>query len=122
MRESHEYRPMEPHRPLQQRPFGLRKPSHKPSVRTVHQSLAVGTASWYDDGPGLYGAVHSWRWGDTRYVTRVCLAGTRRCVNVVVRDFCGCPGGRVIDLSPAAFRRLTSLSLGLVRVTLTRVR
>ena len=104
-------------------------PSPRAVVRDV-QSVSVrpgggggrsGRASWYDDGPGLYAAVNSYRWGDPRYSVRVC-AGSR-CVTVTVRDFCQCYVGtsreRVIDLSPDAFRRLAPLSAGLVKVTVS---
>jgi len=83
-----------------------------------------GRASWYDDGPGLYAAVNSFRWGDTPYRVRV-TAGDRSVV-VIVRDFCGCYTGtareRIIDLSPAAFQALAPLSRGLVHVTVDILR
>lgn len=82
-------------------------------------SSITGIASWYDAGPGLYAAVPSWRWGDAPYRVRVTAGG--RAVVVTVGDFCGCPGGRVIDLSADAFARLAPLSQGLVRVTVTRL-
>lgn len=72
---------------------------------TEPPAVMGGLATWYDDGPGLYGAVPSWRWGDRPYRVRV-TAGANS-VYVTIRDFCGCPGARIIDLSTAAFRRLT---------------
>lgn len=91
----------------------------RPAVRA-----AGGTASWYDDGPGYYAAVHSWHWHDTPYRVLV-TAPSGRSVVVTVRDYCGCPGGRVIDLSPAAFRQLAGQpgqGVGLIRgVTVTRL-
>jgi len=85
-------------------------------------SPVSGTASWYDDGPGLYAAVSSWTWGDERYDLRVCGVDWGVCVTVTVRDFCQCYVGtsmeRVIDLSPDAFRKLAPLSHGLVTVTI----
>ena len=86
-----------------------------PPARTPSTSSTTGVASWFDDGPGLYAAVPSWHFGDRRYHVRV-TAGDRSVI-VTVRDFCGCPGGRVIDRSPEAFARLAPLSRGLVRVT-----
>lgn len=82
-----------------------------------------GVASWYDDGPGLYAAVHSYEWGDPRYKLEVCRADNLEvCVTVTVRDHCQCYVGerreRAIDLSPSAFKRLAPLSAGLVRVVL----
>lgn len=80
--------------------------------------LEAGEASWYDDGPGLYGAVHSFRWGDTPYAVEVCRADDRdRCVTVIVRDHMA-NTRRAIDLSPDAFSRLAPLSRGVVQVTL----
>ena len=78
-----------------------------------------GTASYYDDGAGLYAAVPSFTWGDKPYKVLVCRnPGT--CVTVTVRDHCQCFVGtkneRVIDLSPAAFAKLAPLSRGLLAV------
>jgi hypothetical protein len=92
---------------------------HVPSAPTTG---ARGTASYYDDGPGLYAAVHSYKWGDPRYPVRVCYES--RCVTVTVRDYCQCYVGtsdeRIIDLSPQAFARLAPLGLGLIKVTVRR--
>lgn len=77
----------------------------------------------------MYAAVGSWRWGDKPYRLKVCRADDlSRCVVVTVRDHCArCKDdaqkpwtrkSRAIDLSPAAFRRIESLSAGLVRVVL----
>jgi hypothetical protein len=76
-----------------------------------------GYATWYDDGLGLYGAVHSWRYGSKPYRVMVCAL---RCVAVTIRDYCrGCGTG--IDLSPSAFRRLGyPLSRGRVLVRISR--
>ena len=88
---------------------------------TLPSAPPGGTASWYDDGSGLYAAVPSYRFGDPTYPLNVC-AGTR-CVQVTVRDHCQCHVGtsreRIIDLSRDAFSRLAPLSRGLVRVTLS---
>lgn len=82
-----------------------------------------GVASWYDDGPGFYAAVHSFRWGDPPYRV-VVTADNGNSIVVTVRDFCQCyvdtERERVIDLSPAAFAALAPLSNGLVRVTVFR--
>jgi hypothetical protein len=87
------------------------------SVGTAMQS---GVATYYDDGPGYYGSVPSWSYGDKPYPATVCHAGS--CVVVTVRGYCAC-GDRagkatVIDLSPAAFARLAPLSVGVIDVTL----
>jgi hypothetical protein len=78
-------------------------------------------ATWYEDGPGLYAAVPSYRFGDPTYQLRVSRGDSS--VVVTVRDFCGCPRGVDIDLSPAAFAALvpgepTPLSLGVIEVTI----
>jgi len=79
--------------------------------------LRGGEASYYGDGPGLYGAVHSYRWGDPTYPAVVCRADdATRCVTVTVRDHMAHPT-RAIDLSPEAFEQLAPLSDGVVQVT-----
>jgi len=79
--------------------------------------LRGGEASYFDDGPGLYGAVHSYRWGDPTYPAVVCRADdATRCVTVTVRDHMAHPT-RAIDLSPEAFEQLAPLSDGVVQVT-----
>lgn len=80
-------------------------------------AIEAGVASWYLDGSGLYAAVPSWSFGDPRYTVHVCRLDTERCVDVVVRDSCACPGARVIDLSRDAFSRLADPSVGLLVVT-----
>lgn len=94
-------------------------------------------ATWYGDGgrchdgylrtcsPYLsgeqvyYAAVGTWRWGDTPYMVTVCRKKTTDCVKVWVRDFCrACKNGfGLIDLSPAAFKKLAPLSKGRINVT-----
>lgn len=82
--------------------------------------IRTGEASYYDDGPGLYGAVHSYRFGDARYVATVCrLDDPGRCVEVTVRDHMG-NQTRAIDLSPDAFVQLAPLSEGVVDVTVRK--
>jgi hypothetical protein len=83
-------------------------------------SIESGVASWFNSyGPGLYAAVNSYRFGDPRYTVRVCLQDGSKCVVVVVRDYCQCPGNRIIDLSRDAFSRLADPSVGLVPVTVS---
>lgn len=105
-------------------------------VLALWVSIGGGDATWYgEDGrcyddkwktcsPYLsgeqvfYAAVGSWRWRDTPYRVDVCRTGTYRCVVVWVRDFCrACKNGHgVIDLSPAAFRKLAPLWRGRIDV------
>lgn len=108
--------------------------SHPPAAGGHSDSLPVvipkpaaplpsGIATWYDDGPGLYGAVGSFQWGDRPYTAQVCRAG--RCVKVRIRDYCAaCARGDVlIDLSPAAFTRLgLPLTRGVMSVTVDGLR
>jgi rare lipoprotein A (peptidoglycan hydrolase) len=44
------------------------------------------------------------------------LAGPES-VTVTIRDVCGCPGSRLIDLTSGAFRRLAPLGIGVLPVT-----
>lgn len=89
--------------------------------------LTSGEASWYDHGKGLYGAVHSWRFGDDPYWVEVCRQdASATCVLVLVRDYMRHPT-RAIDLSPDAFVRLwpglsrsVALDRGVVDVTVRR--
>jgi len=62
--------------------------------------------------------VGSWRWGDRPYRVNVCRVSTGRCVTVWVRDFCrACKNQHgVIDLSPAAFKKLAPLYRGRINV------
>jgi hypothetical protein len=93
----------------------------------ARQSSIRGEASWYDDGRGLYGAVHSWRFGDQPYWVEVCRQdASATCVLVLVRDHMANPR-RAIDLSPDAFVRLwpglhraDALGRGVVDVTARR--
>lgn len=85
-----------------------------------------GRASWYDDGDGLYAAagpdLRSWLGRGWRGQT-VRVTSNGRSVLVRLTDWCQCYKNqrreRVVDLSPAAFRRLASLSRGIIRVTIT---
>lgn len=96
----------------------------QPADRSAPRLALSGQATWYDDGPGLYAAVGSWRWGDDPYPVTVCtaIAGTSRCVTVHVLDYCfACrDGSPLIDLSPMAFRALGPLSAGVLRVSVSR--
>lgn len=87
----------------------------------------VGVASWYNDGPGMYAAVHGYRgkpyWVLAEGMVHGHLTGAK--VKVLVRDWCQCYIGtireRIIDLSPTAFGRLAPLGMGLVKVRVTRL-
>lgn len=75
----------------------------------------------------MYAAVGTFKnFHDKPYQVDVCRVDTGACVRVVVRDYCeACAkaktGGRVIDLSPYAFRRLAPLGRGVIRVIVRRV-
>ena len=105
--------------------------------------LGGGDATWYGDGgrchdeylrtcsPYLsgeqvfYAAVGSWRWGDKPYDIRVCKRNNpNKCVVVTVRDFCrACKNGfGLIDLSPAAFKKLAPLWRGRIHVVIRSAR
>jgi hypothetical protein len=87
-------------------------------LEAIGTALQAGWATWYDDGPGLYGAIPGF--DGRRYTAQVCtLDGD--CVLVTIRDSCACGVRRsvptIIDLSPAAFAALAPLSRGVIRVT-----
>ncbi len=78
-----------------------------------------GAATWYDVGSGYYGAMPGYVDGTVvQAVVTSFHDGRTWSVTVVVVTQCGCPGGRVIDLSPAAFLALGwPLSRGIAPVT-----
>jgi uncharacterized protein YabE (DUF348 family) len=76
----------------------------------------TGEASWYyTSGTGLT-AAHPWLPFGT--VVTVTNLANGRSVKVVINDR-GPFGGRIIDLSPAAFSALAPLGAGVIQVTLT---
>jgi rare lipoprotein A (peptidoglycan hydrolase) len=84
-----------------------------------------GRASWYDNGGGLYAAAGpALRHGNWRG-SKVRVCNTYRCVTVRLTDWCQCYRNtrteRVIDLSRSAFSRLSPLTRGLTKVTITPV-
>jgi hypothetical protein len=91
-------------------------------------TVQTGTATWCAPTPkycqswggdAMKGAVQSFRYGDTPYRVKVCLASdSDRCTQVTVVSYCAC-GNTLIDLSPTAFRQLAPLSRGRIRVTMT---
>jgi len=109
-------------------------------VLSLALMLGGGDATWYgEDGhcydghwktcsPYLsgekvfYAAVGDWRWGDKPYRIQVCRVSTGKCVVVWVRDFCrACKNKHgVVDLSPAAFRKLAPLWKGRIKVVTCR--
>lgn len=111
-----------PSRSSEPRP-AVEQPVPEPVTRPVVVAPKAGVrgeASWYDDPrkAGLYAAAGpALRVGDWRGRTVTVCAST--CFALVLSDFCGCPGGRVIDLSSTAFRRLASLGRGVISVTVT---
>jgi rare lipoprotein A (peptidoglycan hydrolase) len=74
-----------------------------------------------------YAAVPGFRFRDKPFQVDVCVRGTKKCVRVWVRDFCGCQGTRragdepIIDLAPTAFARLAPLGWGVIYVDVRRV-
>ena len=86
-------------------------------------AAARGTASWYATGPaGVAAAGRALReaLGPSWRHSRVRVTASGRSVTVTLGDWCGCPGGRLIDLPAAAFARLAPLSRGLVTVEVRR--
>lgn len=79
------------------------QPTAKPSAAptgAIGTAALAGTAAWYDDGPGLYAALPSFRWGDRPYEALV--RGPAGMTAVTVRDH-QARRDRLVDLSPAAF-------------------
>ena len=90
---------------------------------------AAGSATWYCKSGtsacaagypgGMYAAagpelrVGAWR----GRVVRVCGSGA--CILVKLIDWCACGGSHIIDLYSDAFRRLSPLSSGAVKVTVS---
>jgi hypothetical protein len=70
-------------------------------------------------GNAKLAAVPSFGFGDGLYPVHVCRADKPRvCTDPIVVSFCSC-GTHVIDLSPASFRELAPLSVGVVKVTVS---
>jgi hypothetical protein len=92
----------------------------------IGTALIGGKATWFDDGPGLYGAagpdLREAMGGDPAFRGQAVQVCAESCVIVVLRDWCACGdrGGvpTIIDLSPEAFARLAPLSAGVVDVTI----
>jgi uncharacterized protein YabE (DUF348 family) len=78
-----------------------------------NRGSATGGATWYSQAQGL-SAAHPWLPFGT--VVRVENLANGRWVNVVIRDRGPFGAGRIIDLSDEAFRRIASLSSGVIRV------
>lgn len=78
-----------------------------------------GVGTWYANGNGVYAAAGSEiRRGSWRgRLVRVCSGA--KCIKVRLVDWCGCPGKRIIDLSPDAFREFAPLSKGVIHVTVS---
>lgn len=72
-----------------------------------------GDATWYSQAQGL-SAAHPWLPLGT--VVRVENLANGKWVNVVIRDRGPYGSGRIIDLSDEAFRRIASLSSGVIKV------
>jgi hypothetical protein len=101
---------------VRQVPEPVRGPKGEPAPGAVP---VLGVASWYAApgsvaaaGPALRRALGHWR---GQLVTVISRDGNR--VTVRLTDWCGCPHGRVIDLSDPAFAVLAPLPVGIVRVT-----
>lgn len=90
----------------------------------IGTALVGGKATWYDDGPGLYGAagpvLREALGGDPAFRGQTVRVCADECVLVRLTDWCLCSerGGvpTIIDLSPDAFRKLAPLSVGVITV------
>jgi len=97
-------------------------PARREQLVPASGAIRRGTATWYccTRGHGenelVAAAGAEIRVGDWRGRSVSVCAG-RRCIRVKLVDWCGCPGNRIIDLHPGAFRQLAPLSSGIVAVT-----
>lgn len=73
----------------------------------------TGDATWYREADGLTAAHRTLPFGT---VVRVENLANGKWVNVTIRDRGPYGDGRIIDLSDEAFRRIASLSTGVIRV------
>jgi rare lipoprotein A (peptidoglycan hydrolase) len=91
-------------------------------VTTAGGTTVTGRASWYATGPGAGQAAAgpALRHGHWRgSIVTVCGSGKNApCLNVQLSDWCGCPHGRVIDLSPEDFIVFAPPSLGTTDVVI----
>ncbi|MGZ4209718.1 MAG: ubiquitin-like domain-containing protein [Actinomycetota bacterium] len=78
-----------------------------------NRGTQTGSATWYSQAQGL-SAAHPWLPLGT--VVRVENLANGKWVNVVIRDRGPYGSGRIIDLSDEAFRRIASLSSGVIKV------
>jgi hypothetical protein len=101
-------------------------PSELNGPETAGSFAISGLATWYDDGPGRYGAagpaLRAALGGDPAFRGRVVsVCHGRRCTQVVLRDWCLCHdrSGKptLVDLSPSSFGDLGPLSAGVLEVT-----
>jgi hypothetical protein len=107
--------------------IGIFAPKPEPTVEGDVGTAAIGgKATWYDDGPGLYGAagpvLREALGGDPAFRGQTVRVCADECVLVRLTDWCAC-GDRggvpiLIDLSPDAFARLAPLSAGVIDVTI----
>lgn len=106
--------------------------STKPSSGRPYGETIQASATWcapkgkYCHGwdRAFVGAVAGFTWGDTRYKVEVCEIDARipgrHCTTVTVVSFCACRDKKGIDLSVPAMRELRGMSLGRIRVEITR--
>lgn len=113
-----------------QPPSAARAGTSQPPTGPITEPAAVagGLATWCAPTPthcqswggdAHLAAVPDFHFGDRPYRVVVHYRGHRTTVTVV--SFCAC-GGRIIDLSPAAFADLAPLSHGVIEVTVEDLR
>jgi uncharacterized protein YabE (DUF348 family) len=78
-----------------------------------NRGTQTGGATWYSQAQGLSAAHPTLPFGT---VVRVENLANGKWVNVVIRDRGPYGSGRIIDLSDEAFRRIASLSTGVIKV------
>lgn len=114
--------PTHPRRPLSRRPLPLGSPSASPlpgGTPSPSPGISLdGVASWYRWRPGEAAAGPALRrlLGDSWRGSTVTIRRGSRSVSVRLTDWCGCPGGRIVDLDRRSFAVLGDPSRGLLRV------
>jgi len=85
---------------------------------TPYRTLAQG--GWEDEVVN-YCAVPGFKYHQKPFWVRITEIKSGKTALCKVRDYCGCVGGGIIDLSPVIFLKFASLGVGVIRVKIERV-
>ena len=84
---------------------------------TPYKTLAQG--GWEDEVVN-YCAVPGFKYHQKPFWVRITELKSGKTAMCKVRDYCGCIGGGIIDLSPAVFLKFASLGTGVIKVRVER--